>query len=251
MARPARLRRGVDRRAPLRRLRDHRQSRAVHRRRGGAHQAHQARNRRRLAALPQPDDGGRPPDAARPPDARARDVRRRPGTAAFGRHHARHRSAPAARHDGRGSRRDHPAPARRGGDEEDRLVRAARRPAAARSVQPAASGDRGGSLGLSLRTAHRRALGNLHALPRCDQPGRLQRPRPPLGHLRGDRAGARADGRPRRLAHRRPGARGRVASSKRKRTSSSASGRGSTTSRRWSLCPASPRRERSTSAWTR
>ena len=183
VARPARLRRGVDRRAPLRRLRDHRQSRAVHRRRGGAHQAHQARNRRRVAALPQPDDGGRPPDAARPPDTRARDVRRRSGAAAFGRHHARHRSAPAARHDGRGSRRDHSASARRGGDEEDRLVRAARRPPAARSVQPAASGDRGGGLGLSLRTAHRRALGNLHALPRCHQPGRVQRPRPPLGHL--------------------------------------------------------------------
>ena len=53
-ARPARLRRGLVRRAPLRRLRAHRLPRDLHRRRRRADQAHQARHRRGVAAVPPP-----------------------------------------------------------------------------------------------------------------------------------------------------------------------------------------------------
>src|SRR4051794_5550526 len=80
--RPARLRRGVDRRAPLGRQRDHRLARDLHRGRGRAHAPHQARHRRRLARLPQPAVGHRAHGPSRSPDPRARDARRRAGVAA-------------------------------------------------------------------------------------------------------------------------------------------------------------------------
>src|SRR5206468_1075176 len=76
------LRRGLDRRASLRGLRDHSVAGGVHRSRGRAHAPHPARNGRLLAPLSSPAHPGRPHDPARPPDARAGDVRRRPGRAA-------------------------------------------------------------------------------------------------------------------------------------------------------------------------
>src|SRR5271170_7576453 len=54
MARPARLPRSLDRRAPLRRLGTDQLARAVHRRRLAAHAIDPLRHRRDLAAVPQP-----------------------------------------------------------------------------------------------------------------------------------------------------------------------------------------------------
>ena len=54
----------------------------LHRRGGGAHQAHQARHRREVAALSSSLRRGRDDGAARPHDARPRDVRRRARRAA-------------------------------------------------------------------------------------------------------------------------------------------------------------------------
>ena len=90
-ARPARLRRGLVRRAPLRRLRADRLPRDLHRRRRRAHEAHQAGHRRRVAAVPPPLAGGRPPRAARPPHPGPPDLRGRPGRAADRRLHHGHR----------------------------------------------------------------------------------------------------------------------------------------------------------------
>jgi alkanesulfonate monooxygenase SsuD/methylene tetrahydromethanopterin reductase-like flavin-dependent oxidoreductase (luciferase family) len=109
--RRARLRRGLVRRAPLGRLRDHRLPRGLHRRRRPAHQAHPPGHRGVVAALPPPLHAGRPPGAARPPDPGPPHDRRRPGRAALRRLHDGHRPGQAARHDGGGAR-GHPAAAR-------------------------------------------------------------------------------------------------------------------------------------------
>src|SRR5206468_8005650 len=53
-SRQPRLRRGLDRRAPLRRLGDHRQPRSLHRRRRRTHQENPPRHRRRLHPLSPP-----------------------------------------------------------------------------------------------------------------------------------------------------------------------------------------------------
>ena len=92
MARLPRLRRSLDRRAPQRRMGDHRVARAVHRCGSGANQAHQARHRRHQPALPSPTDGREPHGAARPHDPGARDARRRAGRAHDRRIYARNRS---------------------------------------------------------------------------------------------------------------------------------------------------------------
>ena len=76
------LRRGMDRRAPLRRQRDHRLAGDLHRRGGRAHAPHQARHRRHVDRVPQPTLGGRAHGAPRPPHTRAHDARRRPWLAA-------------------------------------------------------------------------------------------------------------------------------------------------------------------------
>ena len=85
MARPARLRRGLDRGAPFRWLRDHRLPGDVHRRGGGADPAHPARDRGGLASLPPPLHDRGPDPAARLHDPGPRDVRGGPGGAHRGR----------------------------------------------------------------------------------------------------------------------------------------------------------------------
>src|SRR5260370_654075 len=67
VARPPWVSRGVDRRAPFCRVRDHQLARDLHRDRCRAHQIHPLRHRRHLITLPQSADGGRPYRAARPP----------------------------------------------------------------------------------------------------------------------------------------------------------------------------------------
>ena len=75
--RQAELSRGLDRRAPLRRFRNHRLAGGVHRRRRRTDEAHQARHRRRVAALPQSFHSGGSRGAARPHDTRPGHVGRR------------------------------------------------------------------------------------------------------------------------------------------------------------------------------
>ena len=134
----------VVRRAPQRRVRDHRVARADDRRRGRAHEAHPARHRRQLAVVPPPVHPRRPHHAARPHDDGPRDARHGPGPAAVRRVHDGHRPAAPARHDDRGGRGDRPAAARRGRQPRDRLVRARRRPPAAAAVLARRHRARGG-----------------------------------------------------------------------------------------------------------
>ncbi len=123
MARPSRLPRGLDRRAPLGGLGAHRQPRGVHRRGRAADQPHQARHRRQLAALSPPDDPGRPDRDARSPHPWAHDVRRGPGPAHLRRRHVGHRPQPPAAADGRVVRCHHAAVRRRDRHQAHRLVR--------------------------------------------------------------------------------------------------------------------------------
>ena len=90
LARRARLRRGLGRRAPQHRLGDHRLARALPRGGGRAHPPHPPRDGRGEPPLPPPPDGGRPHRAARPPHARAHQLRRRPRRPPHRRAHARH-----------------------------------------------------------------------------------------------------------------------------------------------------------------
>ena len=127
---PARVRRGLVRRAPLRRLRTDRLPRGVHRRGRRTHQAHPARHRRGVAAVSPPADGRRPLGAARPPHPRPGDVRHRTRRAAVRRLHDGHRSGRAAPDDAgvaRGDPRAVPGRARRADQPALRLVHAARR----------------------------------------------------------------------------------------------------------------------------
>ena len=166
---PARLRRGVGRRAPLGRLRDHRVARGVHRRRRGAHQAHQARHRRELAPVPPPADARRPHGAARSPHARPHDARRRPGPAHLRRAHARHPGRPAAPAHGGGARRDHGAAPRRDRHVRDRVVHRPRRAAAAAAVQRPVLRHRGRGVVLPDGRARRGQARHRHALGRGDR----------------------------------------------------------------------------------
>ena len=104
-ARRARLRRVLVRRASLLGLGNHRLAGDVSGRRRRAHQAHQARHRRGLAALSPSLQRRAAHGAARPHDRRPRHLRLRPGRAGFRRAYARHRSDDAARPPGRGDRR--------------------------------------------------------------------------------------------------------------------------------------------------
>ena len=131
-------------------------------------QAHQARHRRRVAAVPPPAHGREPHHPARSHDARPRHVRRRSGTAAVGRLHARHPGREAARPHGRVARRDPAALQRRGRHRADRVVQPAERARASAALHQAA--PRG------LRRQHDHALGRparrqvrpRHALRRGD-----------------------------------------------------------------------------------
>ena len=81
VVRPARVRRGVGRRAPLGGVGEHPRPGDVPGRRRPAHATDPPRLGRRQPAVPPPDDGRRPVRAARLPDQRPGDARRRPGRA--------------------------------------------------------------------------------------------------------------------------------------------------------------------------
>ena len=198
-SRRARLRRVLVRRAPFQRLGDDRLAGDVP---GGgrrAHQAHQARHRRDLAALPPSLQRRAAHGAARPHDRRAGDLRLGPGRAAVGRPHARHRSHGAARPPGRCDRR-HPPPVQgRAGHQEDRLVHPAGRGPAA----PAAAGGHavrrrladqplGHDAGRQVR--HRHHLAGLDVGPGAAVAADA------VGLRRGRRQEARHHGRPQELA---------------------------------------------------
>ena len=186
-ARQARLRRVLVRRAPFERLGDDRLARDVPRRGGRALEAHQARHRRRLAALSPPVQRRAAHGAARPHDRRAGDLRLRPRRAGVGRAHARHRPDDPARPPGRGDRHHPPPVQRRAGHRQKRLVHAAGRGLAAAA---AAGGDAvrgrladqpvGHDAGRQAR--HRRHLdrlaGGTRASTRCRRNGALPRPPP-------------------------------------------------------------------------
>ena len=132
VARSARLRRGLDRRASFGGLRDHRVAGAVHRRGGGADAAHPARHGRVVVAVPSSVHARRPHGAARPPDVRPHDVRCGTGRAPVRRLHARHRPDAPARDDGRVAGDDpRAAHVRRADHARDRLVHATPRTPAA------------------------------------------------------------------------------------------------------------------------
>ena len=173
MARQARLSRGVDRRAPFGRLRDHLLARDLHRLCRRAHPAHPPRHRRHLAALPPPDDGRRPHRPARPHDARPGHVRRRAGALGLRRDHDGHRPDDPARPHGRVARRDPAAVPRRDRHREDRLVHDGGAPAAPAALHQAASRGRGGQRGDAVGRAARRQIRSQHDLRRRDQPVRL------------------------------------------------------------------------------
>ena len=110
VAGPPRLRRGVDRRAPLRGLGADRLARGLHRRRRRAHAPHHAGLRGHEPPLPPPADGRPALRAARPHDARPRHARHRPRRSRLRRLHDGHRAGDPARPHGRVARRDHAAP---------------------------------------------------------------------------------------------------------------------------------------------
>ncbi|CAA9303059.1 MAG: FIG01024279: hypothetical protein, partial [uncultured Friedmanniella sp.] len=208
--RPAGLRRGLDRRAPLGGQRDHRLAGDLHRRRRRAHQADQAGHRRHLDHLPQPALGGRAHGDAGPPDPRPGDARLRPGLAAHRLDDARagpdrHPRAAAGR-----PGHHHAAAARRDRHRDDQDPHPGRRPAAPAALHPAALRDRGRRRRLTHRAAdgrharHRAAVHRGHA-----EQGRLRRPRPPLERRTGAGRGAREVRRPVGLAAGRADARRR------------------------------------------
>ena len=201
--RPARLRRGVDRRAPLRRLRDHLVARGVHRDRGGTDEAHPARQRRQLAAVPPPAAARRPLRAARPPHARPRHARLRARPAHVRRAHARHPGRPTAAAHARGARSDHGAAARRDRHDGDRLVHAAGRAPAAEAVQRAEPRGRGRGIDLAHRRDRRRHVRRRAAVDRRDDAPGLRRDRHALADVERGRRPARAHRRSREVASRR------------------------------------------------
>ena len=114
-SRQARLRRILVRRASFQRLGNDRLAGDVPGRGGGTVEAHQAGDRRGVAALSPPVQRRAAHGAARPHDRRTGDLRLRPRRAGVRRAHARHRSDGAARPPGRGDRRHPPSVQRRAG----------------------------------------------------------------------------------------------------------------------------------------
>src|SRR5713101_3779155 len=153
----------MDRRTPLRGLRDLRSAGAVHRHRRRAHPEYPPRHRRHLAALPPSLHGGGPHRTARLPDPRPGDVRLRPGPVAFGRDDARHRPGNPARPHGRRDRHHHPPARRRGHHPAQRVVHDARGAAAAAPLfeAAAASGHRSAVTPYGGKLAGRYDLGML------------------------------------------------------------------------------------------
>ena len=129
--RSARLGRGVDRRAPLGRLRDHRLPGDLHRHGRRTDPTHQARHGRGERQLPQSALGGRAGRAARSSDPRPFHARPRARLPADRRHDGRPRPEPDPRAAGRVRRDHHPAAAHgRAGHLPERPVGPARGPPA-------------------------------------------------------------------------------------------------------------------------
>lgn len=210
-ARPVRLRRGVGRRAPLRRLRADRQPRDRHRGRRAAHPAHPAGHRRRLDAVSPPVAAGRPDLPARPPHPRPADLRHRAGGVADRCLRARHRPGrPAAAARGGTRSRTRPVPRRGAGQPGVRLVHHARGPAPAAAVPVAPPRGRGGGDGLAVGAAAGRAVRGVAAVAvHVRGGGGLRRDRQRLGGGGGaGRKGGRARAGPVELAGARPDAPG-------------------------------------------
>ena len=194
-----RLRRGVDRRAPLGRHRDHRLAGDLHRRGGRADPADQARHRRHLDRLPQPALGGRAHGAAGPPHPGPGDARLRAGVAAHRLDDAGPQPHRHPRADGGRPRHHHAAAARGDGHREDPHARAGRRPAAPAALHPAVLRHRRRRGRLPHRAADGRAARRRAAVHRRHPvQGRLRRAGPPLERRGGAGRALRADGRPRR-----------------------------------------------------
>ena len=163
------LPRGLDWRAPLGRLRDHRLPGDVHRRRRRAHAPHPPRHRRGVAALPQPVHRRRAPDAARLHDARAGHVRRRARLARLRRGQDGAQARGPAAQARRVARRHHGADAGPHGHQEDRLVRPRRGAPAAQELLAADDGD-GGRVVAARRPARWRPASTASACCRSAAP---------------------------------------------------------------------------------
>ncbi len=233
-SRRTRIRRGVERRAPLRGQRDHQLTGDLHRRSRRTGEENPLRHRGHLARVPQPALGRRPPDAARSPHPRPHHRRDGTGLAAqrfrddrpdpdrhprAPRDQPRHRRTPV----GRGDR-----------DGENPHPRTDRRAAATRAVLRRRHSAGGGGGRLTDGCTAGRQARHRPAVDRGDAGRRrLRRARISLGHRR--RAGGRIRhaGRPQQLepgradAHRRDGGAGP------RRRADSGSSPGSATSRRW------------------
>ena len=197
MDRRAGLRRGLDRRAPFRRLGDHRLAGSLHRRRHRAHALHPARLGRDQPAVSPSADGREPLRAARPHVARPHHAGLRPGRAAVGRLHDGHRALDAAAAHGGGAGRHHGAAAMRGaGHHEDRLVRAQGGAAASGALQLPALPDRLRQHHHAVGHDRRRQAWARRAVDRRRPAGRAGDAGQAVGHLRGDRGQARPQGRP-------------------------------------------------------
>ena len=168
-------------------------------RRRRAHQAHQARHRRGLAAL-SPSLQRRPAHgAARPHDRRPRHLRLRPGRARLRRAYARHRSDDAARPPGRGDRDHSPAVQGRARHRQERLVHHERR----RAADPAAAGRdavRGGVADLAVGHDAGRQIRHRHHFAGLDVDAGPDGAADAMGFCRGRRQEARHHRQPLRLA---------------------------------------------------
>ena len=205
MARRAGLRRGLDRRAPFRRVGDHRLPRSLHRRRHRAHALHPAGLGRDQPAVSPSADGGEPLRAARPHVEGPHHAGLRPGRPAVRRLHDGHRPLDPARAHGGVARRHHAAPEVRGaGHHEDRLVRAQGGAPAPGALLLSAFPHRLRKHHHALGHDRRRQAWAGRAVDRRRPAGRARGDGQAMGDLRGDGGQARPQGRPLEVAHRGP-----------------------------------------------
>ena len=203
VARPPGLRRGLDRRAPQRRLGDHLVSRDIHRRCRRPHQAHQARHRRHQHPVSPPVQYSEPHGAAGPHDPRQGDAGRGAGRAARRRLHVGHRRHGATAAHGRRLRHGTPPDDRDRADQlRERLVHAPGGDAAAAPLHQAPNAHRRRFGSVAIRRGPGRQVRGLGAdHHRAARPGRPRlRPERAVGHLRDLRRRARPGGQPGRLA---------------------------------------------------
>ena len=201
MARRARLRRGVHRRASFVGMGNNLVARNLHGGRRDAHPAYHAWIRRGQHPVSSPVPRRQPLRPARPSDARTRDARMRSRRAGRRRAHAGNRFDHAAQADGRGRQRDPSAVQRAGQNFDRRIVLQAGRCASAGEAVPAAAHA-------DLRREHHLAVGDgrggtarmRRAVGRVVRAGRPGRSDEAMGD--GGRVGGREwqDGRSQKLA---------------------------------------------------